>query len=596
MRLGVHLVLFLCGWCYSSGGICFSTCQADEGPASLAGRAAQVLQTRCFRCHGGNSTSAGLNVISSESMLAKRGTEEAAHAFVVPDDAAGSLLWQAVESGYMPLDDSPEARQMTDEERQMLKEWIDAGAELPLREVAQPVDLTTTYRSIVSYLDSRPSEDRQYYRFFSLAHLYNNAEVSEQDLRYTRAALAKVLNSLIFKRATTIELSVVPQTQEAIYAIDLRDMEWDKNGNWQHILGVYPYAVQFEFSEDRALRDAYVEAQRKAGTDQPIIRADWFIVHGSQHPLYTILMELPASLDGLEERLGVDVIENIRAAKVMRAGFSRSGVSRQNRLIERHEGNDGYVWISYDFRPNKPRVDLARFPLGPLFAGHPFAKSAFSHDGGELIFRLPNGLQGYMLVTGDGSRLDGPAPADIVFDPSGVAGGSAILNGISCMNCHARGIILGNPDDVRNSHTVGGPAQDFLERIYPERDQMNRAIETDRQSYAAAEAKITSRFLEKADVGEPVGKVALRYYASVDVRTAAMELGMFDLQALQAAIALNRNLAALGLGRLAPKNASTIQRAVWESGDGLTYWQEVMAAVHPGAMPIAPKNAIAPRK
>ena len=69
-----------------------------------------------------------------------------------------------------------------------------------------------------------------------------------------------------------------------------------------------------------------------------------------------------------------------------------SGVSGQNRMVERHDAQFGAYWKSYDFKPNNTKSDLAQFPLGPVFKDHPFEKLAFEHDGGELIFNLPNGF------------------------------------------------------------------------------------------------------------------------------------------------------------------------------------------------------------
>ena len=59
--------------------------------------------------------------------------------------------------------------------------------------------------------------------------------------------------------------------------------------------------------------------------------------------------------------------------------------------------------------------NLFRFPLGPAFADNPFPNQAFEHAGGEIIFNLPNGLQGYLLVDAKGDRIDA-GPIDIVGD------------------------------------------------------------------------------------------------------------------------------------------------------------------------------------
>ena len=71
----------------------------------------------------------------------------------------------------------------------------------------------------------------------------------------------------------------------------------------------------------------------------------------------------------LEKKLHVDVAENIRQERVVRAGFLKSGVSSNNRVIERHESPYGAYWKSYDFGPNKDtkdeRKNIFKHPLGP---------------------------------------------------------------------------------------------------------------------------------------------------------------------------------------------------------------------------------------
>ena len=64
----------------------------------------------------------------------------------------------------------------------------------------------------------------------------------------------------------------------------------------------------------------------------------------------------------------------------------------------------------------------------------------FCHDGGEMIFNLPNGLQGYMLVNGKDVRIDA-GPIDVVRDSQETTGTPQIVNGLSwAMACHDRGI------------------------------------------------------------------------------------------------------------------------------------------------------------
>ena len=94
---------------------------------------------------------------------------------------------------------------------------------------------------------------------------------------------------------------------------------------------------------------------------------------------------------------------------------------------------------SYDFGGNDGRKNLFAHPLGPK------GENAFEHDGGEIIFNLPNGLQAYLLVDSHGQRIDKGPPA-IVSDP--VQKDRAVVNGLSCMSCHVAGIIR-KQDEVR---------------------------------------------------------------------------------------------------------------------------------------------------
>src|SRR5262249_58591148 len=121
--------------------------------------------------------------------------------------------------------------------------------------------------------------------------------------------------------------------------------------------------------------------------------------------------------------------EHIRQERVARAGFNGSGVSRNNRMIERHESAYGAYWKSYDFAGNAGRKNLFAHPLGPNSDDN-----SFQHDGGELIFNLPTRLPAYLLIDAKGNRID-KGPAEIVSDPK--QGDRRVVNGISCMSGHS---------------------------------------------------------------------------------------------------------------------------------------------------------------
>jgi len=75
-----------------------------------------ILAAKCVRCHGGERTSAGLDLTTGDS-LAKAGV-------VVKGDAAGSKLYQHVSSGKMPMG----GPRLSEQEVAAIGEWIRGGA------------------------------------------------------------------------------------------------------------------------------------------------------------------------------------------------------------------------------------------------------------------------------------------------------------------------------------------------------------------------------------------------------------------------------------------------------------------------------------
>ena len=115
--------------------------RADEPAAGsgdelegLALQAAQVLNSRCLRCHGGPAVEAGLDVSSRDSLVQERGVAGSTYFFVNPGKADSSRLVEAIGGGadsYMPQSGSPEAQAMTQEEKDLLVRWVSAGAPFP---------------------------------------------------------------------------------------------------------------------------------------------------------------------------------------------------------------------------------------------------------------------------------------------------------------------------------------------------------------------------------------------------------------------------------------------------------------------------------
>jgi hypothetical protein len=149
--------------------------------------------------------------------------------------------------------------------------------------------------------------------------------------------------------------------------------------------------------------------------------------------------------------------------------------------------------------------------------------ASFLHDGGEVIFHLPNGLLAFLLVDGKGQRLD-KAPVAIVSDPR--RPDRAVENGVSCMSCHTRGLIV-KSDQVRahvqRNRTAFSQAEvDTVEALYPSEAQMTRVFAQDNDRYRQAVEATGSRLTAT----DPVGTLVQQYEKELDLTAAAAELGL----------------------------------------------------------------------
>lgn len=582
--------------------------RAQEGP-ELAKKVRVVFEKSCYPCHGQNaSKSGGFDWVLDFDKL-RQATARATNperkkpAMVIPGDADRSPLFLRLGVDKdMPPDDF-EGPRPTNEEIELVKKWIVANAPAPTADVAPARPFVTTsamLSAIQADLLATPREDRPFRRYFTLTHLHNDPRVLDKDFRLYRAALSKLLNSLSWKRDIVLPSPV--DTHQTIFAIDLRHLDWEKHGLWNEVLKRYPYGLKHDrFPDETGLSDKALDVYEMTGTPIPFIRADWFIAAAGRPPLYHTLMfdnVLPklrertadrknpqnprhmTALD-LEEFLGVDIERNFRLNQLQRAGFIKSGVSGQNRLLERHDALHGSYWKSYDFKQDSRRNNLFQFPLGPVFEKNPFAKMAFEHDGGEIIFNLPNGLQAYLLINGKDERID-EGPIEVVSDRSKTSGTNVIVNGLSCMSCHKRGMISEFKDEIRTGTGVGGEAVDKVKQLYVSSDEMNKLVEKDEARFMSALEQAVGSFLTVGeDKGknirefrEPIGEIA-RWYVleELDLPAIARELGVQDEKKLAILIDGNQRLLQYGLGILTKGGA--IKRADWEKLEGTSLFQDV---------------------
>jgi WD40 repeat protein/mono/diheme cytochrome c family protein len=510
-----------------------------EGSA-LAQKAQGVLRANCYRCHGEDGASeGGFNFVLNLEKLAKT--------VVKPRNASGSLLWERIsasgDSAMPPVGETPRP---SAEDLAVIKAWIDAGAPAPQAE--KPRDFITNeqiWKHIRADIEATDQRSRKYLRYFSLTHLWN-AGVSEDEIQTYRNAFVKLLNSLSWNTELVIPKPVDPA--RTILRIDFRQVHWNAE-IWEQIEQANPYSLVFTFNDART---SYALTQ----CEMPLVRVDWFVFAASKPPLYHAVLAVPTSDADLESSLKVNVEANIDQEQAIRAAFNRSGVSQNNRLIEWHKSPYGSYWKSYDFGGNTDRQNLFAFPLGP------HGNDAFRHDGGEIIFTLPNGLQGYLLVDGSGKRIDA-GPTNIVSDPK--RGDKTVTNGVSCMSCHYTGVIAKTDEVgpvVRANPKAFENSADIL-ALYRDPKELNAILAADAQRFAVALEKLGIASLSRS--GEPVSAMALRFEQELDLRLAACELGLSVeefLKRLDGAETTARILAPLRTAR------GTVKRDVFASTFG----------------------------
>ncbi len=534
--------------------------QLPDEVAKVNTRGFELARKYCSRCHGEGSSqgNAQFSLIDPDSMLRL--------GYVIPNQPDDSPVWQRLQDREMP---PPGELQPSDEERIELKEWIRLGAGKPSR---PPRPFRSELKTLISLredLQDLKIKDRPFHRYFSLTALHNNSsQVSDFDLRYYRAALAKALNSLTWEPQLVAPRPI--DNEATLLAIDLRDLGWDAK-DWDALLESYPFGLRFDRADDEELARVASDVLELCGSPIAHLRADWFAVTATRPPLYHRLLDLPETDKELQLQLGVDVAADIRDGRAQRAGFAESGVSISNRLVERHPTKNGYYWKSYDFKRSNGTGSLFQFPLGPVSKDNLFLEFAFIHDGGEDIFSLPNGLQGYFLIDGLGRRIDA-GPIEVVRDLKETSGTPIVVNGISCMHCHQQGMI-GFRDSVRDGMAVYGAARKKTLELYPAAATMEKLVAKDRAQFVRSLNQVLNPWLVTEDgpttenFGEPIA-IATRFYnADVDLLTAAFELGLDDSAKLVTAIEHNPRLRRLGLGPLI--HQQKIDRQVWQSKEAI---------------------------
>src|SRR5262249_45231226 len=157
----------------------------------------------------------------------------------------------------------------------------------------------------------------------------NNPKVSGDELRLARAGVSKMLNSLSRKPVIVVPALIGPS--DTVMALDIRKIGWDNARDWSRILAEYPYGLKYQNQRESNLRELAEEVDELIGADAGLadVRADWFLDTAGRPKLYYALLAIPETTDSLEKSQNVDVLANFMGNSLRRAGFTKSGVSKQ---------------------------------------------------------------------------------------------------------------------------------------------------------------------------------------------------------------------------------------------------------------------------
>jgi hypothetical protein len=362
----------------------------------------------------------------------------------------------------------------------------------------------------------------------------------------TLAALRLILPSLTLE--PIVDYQKPNPAGEGLYWIDTAAFGWESR--FPIVAARNPYAV---FAK---------------GRPSLVIRADWFITFATDAKESTSYYDLlfgapPATRDDFLSRVGV----SRSAGQSFGLIEGNSGVIlSKKRWIESFGMRQGYAYGTRDSSTINDRTDPTLRPDG-----------SFQHEAEEWIVGIPKihtatgtrgALQVYLLSNAAGQRQEA-APPDVASDYTRVRhNANEIRNGVSCIACHAEGLIDVKSNEVRE--LIGAGAELYASDKTTQRkiesfhlSDLENELRENRKEFAAIVEAVTDKPPREA-VADFVSTVKL-YDSPLTIETAAREVGVIpdDLTkaigyAQNSGIPVHPRLIALAHG-------FTIPRTSWES-------------------------------
>ena len=487
----------------------------------LKDQAQNILLVNCGSCHGSrltkDSAEAGMNYIDNMDQLALNGK-------IVPLDAEASPIIQKMRAGTMP----PGGPRVSDDDIDFLANYINEADNWPTAPKITcndnpPLDFDDLYETIAGDIRDQEPEDQPFVRYISLGNRAAAGVCTDTALDLERQAVSKLINSLSIDSGV-VRPDIVDQKQ-TLFRVDIRDLKWDRevvvNGEvfpdvWEAIVAANEYAVPFE-------GDQADDARADALTDVPVMFFDTMLDVAAIGNLYYAIIDVDVNQtldDFVANVLGIDVVANLDNEDLVRAGTTKSRISRQDRLVEGHEieGRQGVYYQSFDFNDDQ-NESIFQDPFG------------FNEGGREAIFTLPNGMLGYLIADENGLLVE---DSDILLDSS--QNNYRAVTSVSCANCHAGGllpvkdevrdIVLSNAVAFIQDGTLDQDQLEALEEVYLAPAAFEKKVQEDSETYLSA--------LRQANVplsgSEPVSTAFLRFDRDLTLKDAASVLGLTDTQ------------------------------------------------------------------
>jgi len=491
-------------------------------------QAQNVLAANCGQCHGPqlsvtDAKGGGLNYINDiDKLVAAPGKN-----YIVPLDSANSYIIKRMTDGSMPPLQSGLPR-VSQNDINTVAQFIDnqnfwdvtAPGQVDCPD--QEINFDDLYAAVADDLSDLDADDALTTRYISLTNRATAGVcVTGTALDRDRQAMFKLVNAL--SNQTTIEQPRPIDRDQTIYAIDLEDYGWDQPvtvvidgvatdfaDKWEAIVANNLFAVPFEGDDaDDAVADS--------GTTVPVMFADTLLDAAAIGNVYYALIDVDVNQtldDFILNDLQIDVVANLEDEDQVRAGTTKSRISRQDRVLQRDEIQirQGVLWQSFDFDADDQNESIFDDPFG------------FAEGGTEAIFTLPNGLFGF-IIADENSVIQ--EDSDILLDTS--QNNFRAVTMVSCSNCHAQGLIP-VADEVREialaNALVSGLNRDEveqLEAVYPPAAEFARTVEADStQFYKSA---LTQAGVPVQGV-DAISNVFLRFDQDVTLATAAGDLGL----------------------------------------------------------------------